>query len=90
MKKLLLLAAVIMPLAPAAYADITIKGDDFELSEDCLRLDGDNVSIKSDDCSGKHDKGKGKGNASIHGDDNPGKGHGNDKGKGKNKGKNDD
>ncbi|MBY6237103.1 CG2 omega domain protein [Vibrio harveyi] len=92
MKKLLLLAAVLMPLAPAAYADITIKGDDFELSEDCLRLDGDNVSIKSDDCSGKHDKGKGKGkgNASIHGDDNPGKGHGNDKGKGKNKGKNDD
>ncbi|EPF7976785.1 CG2 omega domain protein [Vibrio harveyi] len=88
MKKLLLLAAVLMPLAPAAYADITIKGDDFELSEDCLRLDGDNVSIKSDDCSGKHDKGKG--NASIHGDDNPGKGHGNDKGKGKNKGKNDD
>ncbi|ELI0637398.1 CG2 omega domain protein [Vibrio harveyi] len=90
MKKLLLLAAVLMPLAPAAYADITIKGDDFELSEDCLRLDGDNVSIKSDDCSGQHDKGKGKGNASIHGDDNPGKGHGNDKGKGKNKGKNDD
>ncbi|HGY9567070.1 TPA: CG2 omega domain protein [Vibrio harveyi] len=90
MNKLLLLAAVLMPLAPAAYADITIKGDDFELSEDCLRLDGDNVSIKSDDCSGQHDKGKGKGNASIHGDDNPGKGHGNDKGKGKNKGKNDD
>ncbi|MHA2708760.1 CG2 omega domain protein [Vibrio owensii] len=79
MKKLLLLAAVLMPLAPAAYADITIKGDDFVLSEDCLRLDGDNVSIKSDDCSsGKHDK-KHKGNSSVHGDDNPGKGH--DKGK---------
>ncbi|MHA7229804.1 CG2 omega domain protein [Vibrio campbellii] len=79
MKKLLLLAAVLMPLAPAAYADITIKGDDFELSEDCLRLSGDNVSIKSDDCSsGKRDKDH-KGNASVHGDDNPGKGH--DKGK---------
>ena len=75
MKKLLLLAAVLMPLAPAAYADITIKGDDFELSDDCLPLDGDNVSIKSDDCSsGKHDKDH-KGNASVHGDDNPGKGH---------------
>ncbi|MGR5067075.1 MULTISPECIES: CG2 omega domain protein [Vibrio] len=77
MTKLLLLTAVLMPLAPA-YANITIKGDDFELSEDCLRLNGDNVSIKSDDCSsGKNNKGnKGdKGNSSIHGDDNPGKGH---------------
>ncbi|KIF50362.1 hypothetical protein [Vibrio owensii] len=79
MKKLLLLAAVLMPLAPVAHADITIKGDDFELSEDCLRLNGDNVSIKSDDCSsGKHDKDH-KGNSSVHGDNNPGKGHDKDK-----------
>lgn len=81
MKKLLLLTAVLMPLTPA-YADITIKGDGFELSEDCLRLDGDNVSIKSDDCSsGKHNKGNNgnKSNSSIHGDDNPGKGHNKDK-----------
>ncbi|AXY00616.1 CG2 omega domain protein [Vibrio alfacsensis] len=78
MKKLLLLTAMLMPLAPA-YADITIKGDGFELSEDCLRLDGDNVSVKSDDCSSKkHDKDH-KGNASVHGNDNPGKGHDKDK-----------
>ncbi|BCN24718.1 CG2 omega domain protein [Vibrio alfacsensis] len=78
MKKLLLLTAMLMPLAPA-YADITIKGDGFELSEDCLRLDGDNVSVKSDDCSSKKHGKDHKGNASVHGNDNPGKGHDKDK-----------
>ncbi|MBR9787941.1 MAG: CG2 omega domain protein [Vibrionaceae bacterium] len=74
MKKLLLIAAVLLPFA-SAHAEITVKGDDFELSKDCVRLSGDNVSIKSDDCTSKNwDKDK-KGNASIHGDDNPGQGH---------------
>ncbi|EJG1082298.1 CG2 omega domain protein [Vibrio parahaemolyticus] len=79
MKKLLLLAAVLLPFA-SAHAEITVKGDDFELSKDCVRLSGDNISVKSDDCSSKSwdDKDK-KGNASVHGDDNPGKGHNKDK-----------
>ncbi len=81
MKKLLLLAAVLLPLS-SANAEITVKGDDFELSKDCVRLSGDNISIKSDDCSSKDwgDKDK-KGNASVHGDDNPGQGHKNKKDK---------
>ncbi|HHF2912183.1 CG2 omega domain protein [Vibrio parahaemolyticus] len=79
MKKALLLAAIIMPLA-SAHAEISVKGDGFELSNDCVRLSGDNVSIKSDDCSSKQWKDKdNKGNSSVHGDDNPGKGHNKDK-----------
>ncbi|MGP8309037.1 CG2 omega domain protein [Vibrio sp. YIC-376] len=78
MKKLLLLAAVLLPLG-TAHAEITVKGDGFELSKDCVRLSGDNVSVKSDDCTSKNwDKDK-KGNASVHGDDNPGQGHDKDK-----------
>lgn len=53
MKKLLLLAAVLLPFA-SAHAEITVKGDDFELSKDCVRLSGDNISVKSDDCSSKN------------------------------------
>ncbi|WP_423839705.1 CG2 omega domain protein [Vibrio mytili] len=81
MKKLLLLTAILLPMT-SAYAEITVKGDGFELSNDCVRLSGDNVSIKSDDCSSKNwnDKDK-KGNASVHGDDNPGQGHKNKKDK---------
>ena len=52
MKKALLLVALILPLA-SAHAEISVKGDGFELSDDCVRLSGDNVSIKSDDCSSK-------------------------------------
>nr|WP_242013509.1 hypothetical protein [Vibrio parahaemolyticus] len=50
------------------------------MSKDCVRLSGDNISVKSDDCSSKNwdDKDK-KGNASVHGDDNPSKGHNKDK-----------
>ncbi|ANQ22236.1 CG2 omega domain protein [Vibrio natriegens] len=74
MKKFLLIAAVLLPFA-SANAEITVKGDDFELSKDCVRLSGDNISVKSDDCTSKNwDKDK-KGNASVHGDDNPGQGH---------------
>ena len=74
MKKFLLIAAVLLPFA-SAHAEITVKGDDFELSKDCVRLSGDNISVKSDDCTSKNwDKDK-KGNASVHGDDNPGQGH---------------
>lgn len=79
MKKLLLLAAVVLPFS-SAYADITVKGDGFELSKDCVRLSGDNISVKSDDCSSKNWNDKdSKGNSSVHGDNNPGKGHGKDK-----------
>ncbi|HHX8272059.1 TPA: CG2 omega domain protein [Vibrio diabolicus] len=82
MKKALLLAAILLPLA-SAHAEISVKGDGFELSNDCVRLSGDNVSIKSDDCSSKQWKDKdnkgNKGNSSVHGDDNPGKGHNKDK-----------
>lgn len=79
MKKALLLVALILPLA-SAHAEISVKGDGFELSDDCVRLSGDNVSIKSDDCSSKQWKDKdNKGNSSVHGDDNPGKGHNKDK-----------
>lgn len=75
MKQILLLTAVLLPLSPA-YADITVKTNNFELSDDCVRLSADNVSIESDDCKSKKWDGKDKkGNASIHGDDNPGKGH---------------
>ncbi|CAH0531363.1 hypothetical protein CTH30272_03600 [Allocatenococcus thiocycli] len=78
MKKFLLLAAVLLPFA-SAHAEITVKGDDFELSKDCVRLSGDNISVKSDDCTSKNwDKDK-KGNSSVHGDGNPGKGHNKDK-----------
>ncbi|HHF3258090.1 CG2 omega domain protein [Vibrio diabolicus] len=76
MKKALLLAAILLPLA-SAHAEISVKGDGFELSNDCVRLSGDNVSIKSDDCSSK--QWKDKDNSSVHGDDNPGKGHNKDK-----------
>ncbi|MGR5118576.1 CG2 omega domain protein [Vibrio astriarenae] len=78
MKRLVVLAALFLPMM--ALADITISGDKMELSKDCVRLDGDNVKIKSDECEsskGKH--GKDGDNRSVHGDDNPGKGHGKNK-----------
>ena len=78
MNKFILLAVLLIPLT-SAYADITLEGDNFELSDDCMRLGGDNLSITSEDCaSGKHDS-KHKDNASVHGGDNPGKGHDKDK-----------
>ncbi len=77
-KVLMITAAVLFPLS-AAYADITVTGDNIEISKNCIKLESENVTVKTDDCrSDKFDKDKHE-NRSVHGDNNPGKGH--DKGK---------
>ncbi len=79
-KKWLLIASLLLPFS-IAQAEITISTDKIELSKDCMKLDGDNIQVKSDDCSsGKFDKDD-KENRSVHGDDNPGQGHDKDHGK---------
>ncbi|USD61783.1 CG2 omega domain protein [Vibrio sp. SCSIO 43140] len=89
MKTLLPLSLALLFSLPMAHADVTIKGDRMEISEDCRKIEGEVMTLRSEDCEsdskGSH-KNKGKGeNRSVHGDDNPGKGH--DK---KNKDKDDD
>ncbi|SEG24210.1 CG2 omega domain protein [Vibrio hangzhouensis] len=87
MRKLVLVPiCCLLPLS-TAYADLTIKSDRMEISEDCRQIEGDKMTLRSEDCESS-DKGKDKGNGenrSVHGDNNPGKGH--DKSK---KGKKDD
>ncbi|WP_394152200.1 CG2 omega domain protein [Vibrio maritimus] len=87
MKTLLPLSLALLFSLPMAHADVTIKGDRMEISEDCRKIEGEVMTLRSEDCEsdskGSH-KGKGE-NRSVHGDDNPGKGH--DK---KNKDKDDD
>lgn len=79
MKKSLLLAALLLPCS-VAYADISISTDKMEVSKDCLKMDGDNIKIKSEDCDPEKGKGQMDGeNRSVHGDDNPGQGHNKDK-----------
>lgn len=80
-----LLVSCLIPVS-SAYADLTIKSDRMEISEDCRQIKGDVVTLRSEDCEdnkGGKDKGD-KENRSIHGDDNPGKGHDKNK-KGKDK-----
>ncbi|GMQ46393.1 CG2 omega domain protein [Vibrio sp. 10N] len=93
MKVLVSLAlGALIPLS-AAQADITIKGDRMEISDDCRQIEGDVMTLRSEDCDERSKGGnKGKGeNRSIHGDDNPGKGHDRNKNnKGKNRDKDDD
>ena len=51
-----------------------------EISKDCLKLEGDNVQIKSEDCQSSKFKDKDDNeNRSVNGDNNPGKGHSKDK-----------
>lgn len=69
---LLILAALLLPVS-ASYADISIKTDNLELSEDCVSYESKRVKIESEECDSKHHKGKS--NRSVHGKDNPGKGH---------------
>ncbi|MGR5285698.1 CG2 omega domain protein [Vibrio maritimus] len=93
MKALISLAlGALLPLS-AAQADVTIKGDRMEISDDCRKIEGDVMTLRSEDCEdGSKGGNKNKGdNRSIHGDDNPGKGHGKDKNnKGKDRDKDDD
>ncbi|MDF2153773.1 CG2 omega domain protein [Vibrio sp. CAU 1672] len=78
MKNLLLIAALLVPVATAS-AEVKVSGKGIELSKDCVRVEGENVSIKSDDCkSGKYGDREHE-NRSIHGDNNPGQGHNKDK-----------
>jgi len=79
-KRLLYVLVLLLPLS-IAQAEITISTNKMEISKDCLKLEGDNVQIKSEDCqSGKFDKDKDdKENRSVNGDNNPGKGHDKDK-----------
>ncbi|NVK42280.1 MAG: CG2 omega domain protein [Oceanospirillaceae bacterium] len=79
-KKLLLIAVALLPFS-LAQAEITVSTDNIEISKDCMKLEGDNIQVKSDDCkSDKFDKDD-KENRSVHGDDNPGQGHDKDHGK---------
>ncbi|MGV2988926.1 CG2 omega domain protein [Vibrio sp. E150_011] len=83
MKQLLLIPITFFFSLSMAHADLTIKSDRMEISEDCRQVKGDVMTLKSEDCDdssngSSKDKGNGmsKGNnRSIHGDDNPGKGH---------------
>ncbi|WP_394240310.1 CG2 omega domain protein [Vibrio astriarenae] len=80
MRTVLLMSAFLFPIL--ASADVTISGDKMELSKDCLRLEGDNVKITSEECkSSKNKHDKDGDNRSVHSDDNPGKGHGKKKDK---------
>lgn len=75
LKKLLLIAFTLLPIS-YAQADVSISGDGFELSKDCLKLESNNIKINSEDCSDGKGKSKGdKQNSSVHGDNNPGKGN---------------
>ncbi|GMQ48202.1 CG2 omega domain protein [Vibrio sp. 10N] len=69
---LLIFAALLLPVS-ASYAGISIKGDNLELSEDCISYESDRVRIESEECDNKHHKKKD--NSSVHGKKNPGKGH---------------
>lgn len=88
MQNTILIALLTLLFANPTTAEITIKGNGFELSNDCLKMEGENFLIRTDECDewrkNHHD------NRSVHGDDNPGKGnkagHGKDKNKGKGKG----
>lgn len=82
----------LLPLS-VAQADVTIKGDRMEISDDCRKIEGDKMTLRSEDCEDRSKGGnKNKGeNRSVHGDDNPGKGHDKDKNKkGKDRDKDDD
>jgi hypothetical protein len=70
---LLIFAALLLPVS-ASYASISIKGDNLELSKDCISYESKRVKIESEECDSKHRKGKN--DRSVHGKDNPGKGHG--------------
>ncbi|SEF57044.1 CG2 omega domain protein [Vibrio hangzhouensis] len=70
---LLILAALLLPVS-ASYADISIKTDNLELSEDCVSYESKHVKVESEECDNKNHKDKK--NRSVHGGDNPGKGHG--------------
>lgn len=79
MKKILLTTTFMLVPFSIAQAEITVSTDNIEISKDCIKLEGENVTVKSDDCrSDKFDKDKHE-NRSIHGDNNPGKGHDKDK-----------
>ena len=73
-----LVAFILFPVS-AVHAEITVSGDNIEISKDCIKLESENVTVKTDDCrSDKFDK-KDHENRSVHGDNNPGKGHDKDK-----------
>jgi hypothetical protein len=56
-----------------AHAQVTVSTDKVKISNDCLRVNAEGVSVKTGDCD---NRGKGpQGNRSIHGGNNPGRGH---------------
>lgn len=70
----------------SASADLSIKGDGFELSEKCLKLEGEHFQIQTKECEEWREK-HGKENRGMQSGNNPGKGHDKDKDKGKKKDK---
>ncbi|MCG9789226.1 CG2 omega domain protein [Vibrio barjaei] len=72
-KLLIILLTTFVPVS-ASFADISIKTDKLELSEDCISYESDRVRIESEECDSKHHKNKK--DRSSHGKNNPGKGHG--------------
>jgi len=79
-RTLLILSLLCISLA---HAEVTVSTDKVKISNDCLRVNSDGISVKTGDCDSR---GKGsQGNRSVHGDDNPGRGHDKQHKPGKNK-----
>ncbi|WP_120512007.1 CG2 omega domain protein [Photobacterium salinisoli] len=84
MKLSLYIISALVPFS-VAVAEITVSGENIEINKDCIRIDSNNVKIRSDDCDEQNKVNKNNDNRSVQGDHNPGQGH--DKDKKKDKGK---
>ncbi|MEI8592835.1 CG2 omega domain protein [Photobacterium sp. Hal280] len=84
MKFSLYIISALVPFS-VAVAEVTVSGENIEINRDCIRIDSNNVKIRSDDCDTKNKINKNNDNRSVQGNDNPGQGH--DKNKKKDKGK---